>query len=114
MNPCAALFLDPIYNMGPHAESDGRWELHAEGGPVLAAVERLFAQAEGSPRIMALATLQLSKLLTQNPALLPCYTEVYLKMLLYGAPMNDNSFPGTALEVGYTAALTAIPYILDP
>lgn len=75
-----------------------RWSLHSEGGPLQEIVQKLVAEAEKSPRLMALVSLQLSKVLSANPAVLPNYSKEYLQMLLYGPPMNDNSFPGTALE----------------
>ena len=78
-----------------------RLQLHTEGGPIADIVARLLQEAEKSPRLMALVSLQLSKLIANNPALAKQYREEYFKMLLYGPPMNDNSFPGTALEVGF-------------
>lgn len=62
-------------------------------------VKKLMAEAEGSPRLMALTSLQLAKLISRNPVVLQLYTGEYIKMLLYGPTMNDNAFPGTALEV---------------
>ena len=76
-----------------------RWQLHAEGGPVAHIVTKLLQEAEKSPRLMALVSLQLAKLTANNPAVAKLYSKEYVKMLLYGPPMSDNSFPGTALEV---------------
>ena len=90
-----------------------RWNLHVEGGPVAVTVEKLMHEAEGSPRLMALTSLQLAKLVSHNPAILQFYTGVYIKMLLYGPSTNDNSFPGTALEVSYKILIldTLLRYI---
>lgn len=60
-------------------------------------VEMLMNEASRSARLMALLSLQLSKVVTSSPVLMPFYADAYVKMLLYGSPMTDQ--PGTALEV---------------
>ena len=39
---------------------------------------------------MTLASLQLTKLLTQRPALLPRYAACYRRLLLHGVPVSDD------------------------
>lgn len=58
----------------------------------------LLAQRElRAARLMALASLQLTKNVTRHPALLPLYASSYKELLLYGVSLAEN--PGTTLEV---------------
>jgi hypothetical protein len=90
------------FNDYKHFDLFGRWLLHSEDGPVISIVEMLMNEANRSARLMALLSLQLSKLVTSSPVLMPFYADAYVKMLLYGSPLTDQ--PGTALEVGKVIA----------
>ena len=74
-----------------------RWQLHSGGGPVASTVGKLMGEAVRSARLMALLSLQLSKVVTGSPALMPFYADAYVQMLLFGAPVDPQD--GTALEV---------------
>ena len=74
-----------------------RWQLHSDEGPVASTVGKLMGEAARSARLMALLSLQLSKVVTGSPALMPFYADAYVQMLLFGAPVDPQD--GTALEV---------------
>jgi len=73
-------------------------------------VAKLMGEAARSTRLMALLSLQLTKLVTSSPALMPFYADVYLQMLLFGAPITDQ--PGIALEVGAPSFQPSVPGML--
>lgn len=75
-----------------------RWPLHTAEGPVRVMTHQLLSKRLSNvARLMALTSLQLTKLLTQNPALLPLYKDAYKQMLLQGISLGEN--PETTLEV---------------
>lgn len=48
-------------------------------------IVRMMEEGKNSLRLMALFSLQLVKVLTKNPDILPLYGDVYLQMLLYSS-----------------------------
>ena len=64
---------------------------------MVSTVSKLMGEAVRSARLMALLSLQLSKVVTSSPALMPFYADVYVQMLLFGSPADPQD--GTALEV---------------
>ena len=61
-----------------------------------------------NPRLMALASLQLARLLTANPGVLLLYVPTYKQLLLQGALPSETT--GRSLEVGGFVRIAEIQY----
>ena len=61
-------------------------------------VDRLLTEGQSSLRLMALLSLQLAKVLVNNPAVLPLYIDAYLQLMLARAWPCDQ--PEALCQVG--------------